>query len=43
MTQVLTGVRMMSSGFKTEYLSNADLPPKGYASSLPDPNGISCL
>jgi len=33
----------MSSGFKSEYLSNAGLPPNGYASSFPIPNGISYL
>jgi hypothetical protein len=31
---------MMSSGFKSEYLSNAVLPPNGYASSLPSPTAL---
>jgi len=43
--QQLTGVRTISGGFKSKYLTNAALAPNGFASSLPIdlPNGTRYL
>jgi len=43
--QQLTGVRTISGGFKSKYLTNATLAPNGFASSLPIdlPNGTRYL
>jgi hypothetical protein len=43
--QQLTGVRTISGGFKSKYLTNASLAPNGFASSLPIdlPNGTRYL
>jgi hypothetical protein len=43
--QQLTGVRTISGGFKSRYLTNASLAPNGFASSLPIdlPNGTRYL
>jgi len=43
--QQLTGVRTISGGFKSMYLTNASLAPNGFASSLPIdlPNGTRYL
>jgi hypothetical protein len=43
--QQLTGVRTISGGFKSRYLTNATLAPNGFASSLPIdlPNGTRYL